>query len=295
MTATTAGETSHALNLSEAIPLLHGLIDEVARALGVRVLFIKGPILTAQGLRSTHQSVDVDVLVDPERLSDLQQGLERLGWAVRVPSTSAQVLPPHSATYAHPVWPCEVDVHNRFPGFLAEPQATFESLWAHRTIATVAGREVPCLEPVAHFAIACLHVLRDLGSPGKRDELDRLVEVAKAMFDTDQRSRLGVLAARTGSLGTLRPVLEARASSPGVRSVGWVAQLGRTPLRRWPATLVHALLLTEAEIRDAQPHAARGRWGLLRARLRRLGLGLRDVPRACMIIRRARRESVAGR
>jgi hypothetical protein len=315
MTAATAGGTSHALNLAEAIPLLHGLVDEVARALGVRVLFIKGPILTAQGLRSTHQSVDVDVLVDPERLSDLQQGLERLGWAVRVPSTSAQVLPLHSATYAHPVWPCEVDVHDRFPGFLAEPQATFEALWAHRTSATVAGREVPCLEPVAHFAIACLHVLRDLGSPGKRDELDRLVEVAKAMFDTDQRSRLGVLTARTDSLGTLRPVLEVlglpnlastttvgdltdwrvRASSPGVRSVGWVAQLGRTPLRRWPATLVHALLLTEAEIRDAQPHAARGRWGLLRARLRRLGLGLRDVPRACMIIRRARRESVAGR
>jgi hypothetical protein len=86
-----------------------------------------------------------------------------------------------------------------------------------------------------------------------------------------------------------------QASSPGVRSVGWVAEFGRTPLRRWPPTLVDALLLTEAEIRDAQPHAAHGRWGLLRARLRRLGLGLRDVPRACMIIRRARRESVAGR
>jgi hypothetical protein len=311
----TESRASHALNLSEAVPLLHGVVGEVARALDVRILFIKGPILTAQGLRGAHQSVDVDVLVDPARVVDLRRGLETLGWAVRVPSTTARVLPQHSSAYAHPLWPCEIDVHDRFPGFLADPTTTFQALWEHMTTASVAGREVPCPTPVAHVAIAALHVLRNAEAPGRREELADLVNVAKAAFGADECAQLAVLAARTASVGTLRPVLEAmglslitdegpdialtawriQASSPGVRSVGWVAQLGRTPLRRWPATLVHALLLTEAEIRDAQPHAGHGRWGLLRARLRRLGLGLRDVPRACMIIRRARRESAAGR
>jgi hypothetical protein len=308
----TESRASHALHLSEAVPLLHGVVGEVARALDVRILFIKGPILTAQGLRGAHQSVDVDVLVDPARVVDLRRGLETLGWAVRVPSTTARVLPQHSSAFAHPFWPCEIDVHDRFPGFLADPTTTFAALWEHRTTAAVAGREVPCPTLVAHAAIACLHVLRNAEAPGRREELAELVHVAKAAFDADACAQFGVLAARTGSVGTLRPVLEAlglplvtdeasdvaltawriQASSPGVRSVGWVAQLGRTPFRRWPGAVLHAVLLTEAEIRDAYPHAAPGAWGLFRARLHRLGRGLRDVPRACRIVRRARREKV---
>jgi hypothetical protein len=212
------------------------------------------------------------------------------------------------------LWPCELDVHSHFPGFLAAPETTFEALWAHRTTAVVAGREVPCAEPIAHVAIAGLHVLRQAEAPGRREELTRLIETVITAFDTEQISQLGELAARTGSLATLRPLLEPlglqpatpvttpvasvadltgwrlRASSPGVRSVAWLAELGGTPLRRWPAVLAHAVLLTEAEIREAQPLAAGGRWGLFRARIRRLRLGLRDVPRACGIVWRLRRE-----
>jgi hypothetical protein len=302
------------LHLDEAVPLLHGLVDEVARALGIRLLFIKGPVLTAQGLRDAHRSVDVDVLVDPARASDLRQGLERHGWGVRVPSTTARVLPRHSTAYAHRLWPCEIDVHDRFPGFLAEPQTTFEALWAHRTSVAVAGRNVLCPQPVAHLAVAALHLLREGTSPRTKEQLARLVELAGAALDTDQLFDLGVLAARTGSLGTLRPVLDAlglpsvvtgttedltdwqvRTSSRGVRSVGWVMELRRTPLRRWPATLVRAVLLTEAEIRDAQPQAAPGSWGLLLARLRRLRLGLRDIPRACRIVWSAYRRRSSDR
>ena len=311
----TESRASHALNLSEAVPLLHAVVGEVARALDVRILFIKGPILTAQGLRDGHQSVDVDVLVDPARVVDLRCGLEALGWGVRVPSTTARVLPQHSSAYAHPLWPCEVDVHDRFPGFLADPTTTFEALWAQRTTATVAGRDVPCPSPVAHVAIASLHVLRNAEAPGRWEELAELINAAKAAFHADDCSQLGVLAARTGSLSTLRPVLEAlglsplpddrsevglsdwriQASSTGVRSVGWVAQLGRTPFRRWPGAVLHAVLLTEAEIRDAYPHAAPGARGLFRARLHRLGRGLRDVPRACRIVWRARHQGLPRR
>jgi hypothetical protein len=53
---------------------------------------------------------------------------------------------------------------------------------------------------------------------------------------------------------------------------------------------LHAFLLTEAEIRKAQPDADPGWRGLQRARLRRLGRGLRDLPRAVRIVRAARRD-----
>jgi Uncharacterised nucleotidyltransferase len=302
-----AAATTSVLHLAEAVPLLHGVVDEVARRRGVRVLFIKGPTLTQQGLRDAHPSVDVDVLVDPARVADLRHGLEELGWAIRVPSTSAQVLPMHSVTYAHPLWPCEIDVHDRFPGFLADPQTTFETLWCHRTTAHVAGREMSCPRPAAHAAIAALHALRDADSATSQHQLSRLIDVLTSTFDDAQRAELVAVARRAGAEGTLWPVLRAlgvaddgspatphdltdwriRTASTGVRSIGWVLELRRTPLRRWPAILLHALLLTEGEIRDAQPEAAPGAWGLLRARLRRLGWGLRDLPRAVRIIRGA--------
>jgi len=309
---------SSVLDLAEAVPLLHGVVDEVARRHGVRVLFIKGPALARQRLRDAHASIDVDVLVDPAELERLRRGLEELGWAVRVPNTSATVLPQHSVTYAHPLWPCEIDLHDRFPGFLADPQATFETLWSYRTQVDVAGRPVPCPQPAPHAAIACLHALRDADSAVNRDELARLIDVMVATFDDAQRDQLVDVARRTGAEGTLWPVLQAlgvdddtsgstphdltdwriRTSSTGVRSIGWVMELRRTPVRRWPAILLRAILLTEAEIRDAQPNAAPGAWGLLRARIRRLGWGLRDVPRAVRIIRGAgadRRDEVPGR
>src|SRR4051794_9236076 len=299
---------SSVLDLAEAVPLLHGVVDEVARRRGVRILFIKGPILGQQGLRNAHASIDVDVLVDPAGFDELRHDLEGLGWAVRVPSEAPQVLATHSVTYAHPLWPCEIDVHERFPGFLASPQATFDALWRYRSVAIVAGRTVPCLERLPHFAIACLHALRDPDSEPKRSELHRLVGLALETFDDAERATLTQVAAATGAAETLEPVLSAlgvqvhssaelatsmtdwriRTSSTGVTSVGWIMELRRTPLRRWPAILRHAVLLTEAEIRDAQPDAAPGVWGLWRARLRRLGWGLRDVPRAVRIIRGAR-------
>jgi hypothetical protein len=299
---------SSVLALAEAVPLLHGVVDEVARRRGVRILFIKGPILGQQGLREAHASIDVDVLVDPARFAELRRGLEELGWAVRVPSDAPQVLPTHSTTYAHRLWPCEIDVHERFPGFLASPQVAFDALWRYRAVATVAGRAVPCLDRVPHFAVACLHALRDPDHEPKRTELRRLVAIARDTFDQGDRETLAQVAGATGAAETLEPVLAAiglrvasaaehatsmtdwriRTSSTGVTSVGWVMELFRTPLHRWPATLLRAVLLTEAEIRDAQPDAAPGPWGLLRARLRRLGWGLRDVPRAVRIIRDAR-------
>ncbi len=250
------------------------------------------------------------MLVDPERKADLAALLEQHGWYVAVPPTSAQILTLHSSTYRHPTRPCEIDLHDRFPGFLADPQQVFEVFWARRVDPTFAGREIPCCDVLAHATIAALHALRDPDLERNQADLDYLVEALGRQLDDHGRTELAQLAQETGSAETLQPVLSrlgvavagersaapadlvawrTRTASTGVKTVPWLAELARTPLRQLPGRLVHAFLLTEAEIRDAQPQAAPGRWGLFRARLRRLAWGLRDLPRAVSIVRAARR------
>ena len=303
---TYASGTGSALALPESVALLHALVDRTARDVGARVLFIKGPVLTRQGLREQHTSVDADVLVEPAAMSRLLDALDALGWKEAVERTGALVLPLHSTTLRNPRWGCELDVHDRFPGFLAEPAEVFEALWERRTTVEVAHREVPCPDEVAHATVAALHWLRDGLSEATREKLKFLVHALEPRLDEAARAELTELVRRTGSAEPLRPFLEMlqvdvpvtehdttawriRTASSGMKTIGWVVELRETPLRQLPGRLWHALVLTEAEIRNEQPDAAPGAWGLFRARLRRLNYGLRALPEAVRIVRRERR------
>ena len=294
------------LDLFESTSLLTCVVHRLAVDEGVPVLFIKGEPLSQQGLRQRHDSVDVDVLVDPSALQHLLKALAELGWKVAVEPTSALVLPLHSTTLRHPNWGCELDVHNRFPGFLAGPADVFEALWERRSTVQIAHREVPCPDIATHGAVAALHWLRDGWSEATRVKLDYLVGALGPGLDGAGRLDLAEFVRRTGAAEPLRPLLDMlaidvpagdhdttawriRTASTGVKSVGWVVELGQTPVRRLPGRLWHALVLTEAEIRNEQPNAAPGAWGLFRARLYRLRYGLRALPEAVRIVWRERR------
>ena len=299
------GATGQHLCSGEAIPLLHSLVTRVAEDAGIRVLFIKGPILAMQGLRPERQSVDVDVLVDPSRFEEMQQRLREIGWRIEVPGTGAHVMTFHSKAYRHDNWPCEIDVHDRFPGFFADPQDVFEVLWARRTTAAIAGREVPCPDILGNTAVAALHALRDPSYERSRRDLAFMTEALGEALDQGQLRELAELAVATGAADTLRPFLDAigapklgegttpakdleawqiRTSSSGVKTVAYLYQLRHARKRQWPPMLWHALVLTEAEVRKAQPDAAPGAWGLFEARVRRLRRGLEDLPRAARIV-----------
>jgi hypothetical protein len=199
-----------------------------------------------------------------------------------------------------------MDVHNRFPGFLADPAGVFEALWERRTTVEIAHRGVPCPDEVAHSMVAALHWLRDGLTPATREKLAYLTATLGPHLDGSGRAELIELARATGAVEPLRPFLDMlaidvpatghdttawriRTASTGVKSVGWVVELRETPLRRLPGRLWHAVVLTEAEIRNEQPNAAPGAWGLFRARLHRLRYGLRALPQAVRIVWRERR------
>lgn len=293
------------LDLGEAVALLHPLVARMAERSDIRALLIKGPIAARQRLRPDWPSIDVDVLVDPSRFEDMQQVLRDNGWRVEVPCTGPPLMPFHSEAYRHDSWPCEIDVHDRFPGFFADPQDVFEELWTRRTSSTIAGRDVPCPDLLGGAAIVALHALREPSYERSRRALAFLTETLDDRFDATQKRELAELAVATGAADTLRPFLDAvgaprlgdtstsaedlrvwqiRTRSTGVRAVSYLYQLRRTPARRLAPFLWHALVLTEGEIRAVQPTAAPGAWGLFRARLRRLRWGLRHIPRAARIV-----------
>jgi hypothetical protein len=199
-------------------------------------------------------------------------------------------------------------VHDRFPGFLAEPAEVFEALWERRTTVQIAHRDVPCPDVLAHCAVAALHWLRDGWSDATREKLEFLVKALDPQLDETGRADLARFVRRTGSSEPLRRFLDMlsidvpatdydttlwriRTATSGMKSVGWVVELSETPLRRLPGRLWHALVLTEAEIRYEHPDAAAGAWGLLQARLRRVRTGLRALPQAVRIVWRERRRS----
>jgi len=294
------------LALTEAVPLAHAVVDQVARDHDVRLLFIKGPTATAQGLRAERVSLDVDALVDPARRGVLAAALTELGWVDENPYTSPTVLPMHSLTHRHPKWPCELDLHDRFPGFFVGPQDVFERLWSRRSTVEVANREIPCPDRSGQALVLALHALRDPHDPTKAAELTDLIGRVSTSYDRDALRDLADLAHDLGAADTAATFLEAvgapavgrgstgradlhawqlRTEPSDATAVSWVAELRHRPKRQWPRYLWYAAWLSDQELRVADPNLPDTRSALLGARLRRLRRGLGAVPQALRDVR----------
>ena len=295
--------------LSEAVPLAHAVVDRVARDRGVRIIFVKGPIAVTQRLRTARESVDVDVLVHPSRLEELISALGMVGW------DDEQVYgTPTAATYSrtirHARWPCELDLHVRFPGFLAAPEEVFERLWARHDSEVLAARELPCLDRTAQALLLAVNALRDPEAHDKRLELDDLVQRVRDSFSASDLTDLADLAQGIGAVETAAPFLhlvgavplgpddadpaELRAwrmrTQPEWRVATWLEDLRTTPKRKWPRYVWYAVMLSETELRNAEPHLPPGRRALLGARLRRVRRGVRAVPGAWRSVRKLDRD-----
>lgn len=298
------GASARALRLEEAVSLGYAMVDRLAKDLGVRALAIKGPVAVVQGVSPAHSSLDVDVLVEPSGHGVLCEAMDRLGWFVEGSFTVPSVLPRHATTLTHDRWPCQVDVHHRFPGLLADPEVTFDALWARRAEISLAGVRLTCGDAVANAVIAGLNALRD----DRQDVVDLVVAQVNTTFDRTARTDMARLAVQVGATLTLAPVLEAvdapavraesvsprdleawlvRSATGRVGSSGWILEVARSPKRRWPAILWRAVVLSEEDIVRRYPGADRGWRHLQRARLSRLGSGLRTLPRAVRVVRLA--------
>jgi len=297
-------EPTVALTNLEAIPLAAAMVSDRAEQAGIRALVIKGLVVEHHGLRPARGYADVDVIVDPVAFDAFTALLGRSGWHPRTHLWVFDKLEVHSLTLVNDNWPCDIDVHARFPGFLAPDQVVFEELWSHRFSFDVAHRPIIATDAAASAAILGLHALR---RPNDERNARELVQLATELRKRpDVSSAMATISAATGSIQTLGPLLDAigvprpegrkvsrrdvrawkRRTEGRSRAGQWITYLSGLPLRRWPRELrivvwpPRELYLQEHPATKDTPAA------LFTARARRVLLGIGDLWR--MLIDRFR-------
>ncbi|WP_170931987.1 nucleotidyltransferase family protein [Brachybacterium massiliense] len=293
-----------------AITLVAAIVADRARRAGLRVLFIKGPFFTAQGVRDPKQSFDLDILLHPEDVDQLVELLAKDGWRLRDHPDAVLPFEEHSVTILHHFWPCTIDVHRFWLGFLQDAALTFERLWQYRERTAVGALafDTPCYEDSA-----VLEALNEIRS-GHRHEgtlagirqrvRGRLGEAAGCRL----RERALQLGAELSAAPFLRPLGQhvsipdapgpayaewvKRLSAEDQSVTAWLLRLRDAPLRRRPGMVVDALALRPSQLRALRPDARPGFRGFLEAWTTRARKGSRDM---CRYIVRERRRGTGRR
>lgn len=272
-----------------------------------RLLVIKGASLTQHALRSPRESADLDILSPPDEVLRSVEALTQHGWRPYAVDTTAHVIPIHSVTLVHERWPLELDLHHRFPGFLADPQEVFDAFWERRQPLEQAHQTVFMPDRNSSVLIAALHYER---SPQMHeDSLTDLRQRAAGLLSPADLTDLAELAARTGCADTLRDFLDSLGAPPigvgtsdpdelaawnlyrtggRVTGLAWLEELRRKPWHQRPRVLWHAVMFTEDELRFKFPDAPAGRRGIWLARYWRLRQAVKALPEARRVMRAQR-------
>lgn len=299
--------TTTNLPLQAAVVLAHALVAHVADELGQRVLFLKGPIATMQGLREPgYVSGDVDALCAAGQERGLIEALAARGWYERPESEAHARFVTHSITLCHAEWPCDIDVHTSFPGFLAPAPTVFEALWAHRETVELAEVAVQGPDYPTQCLVILLHGLRapflaknaseiedsrtrfEEMSAADRDRVLRLVETTAAAevvhdFFAELGIRIPVPASPSAEYLTWRLMTQPS------RTEGWAMAISQSRGAERRRLLYRAVFPTREHLLIDHPAAAISVKATVRAYVTRWVRAARLAPGAVRNVVRARR------
>ena len=287
------------MRLEEAVELGSAWVSALAEEHCIRVLVIKGDTLRHHDLRPQRNSSDIDVLIEPSRFDEFCEALSRAGWMARPMAFISELTTIHSVSFVKQGWPCDIDAHRHFPGFLAPPGDVFESMWRRRESMVFAQRysSIPS-RPMA-LLIMALHSLRTTAAHQGRQSIE-LQQVLRTELSEVETEELNAVAVETGSVLTAGSLLHAfgirtsGAHSPhevaaarawwershaGIHSTYfWIVAFRSARWRERPRILRRALWPAAADIGLASPEFAGRPWLSFQARISRIRRGFAQVP-----------------
>ncbi|MFT4185656.1 MAG: hypothetical protein QM613_00255 [Micrococcaceae bacterium] len=199
-------ETAENLRIIEATSLLYAQLHFLLSKNNIPHIFIKGRALSDQGLRIEKISSDVDVFIAPKNMNKIRDLFTSFGWEVRSDRSlyPPHVVAPHSLSFIHKSWPCDIDVHDQFPGMEVAGDIALQEFIKDEEFFEFAHHKVPFPSIANHAVINGLHILREQQKSEReflflKDALPKLVTEEK-FFDA---------AVKLEALGSLKPIYAA--------------------------------------------------------------------------------------
>lgn len=278
-----------------ALQLAHAVVRHAAEVSGARIIVVKGLAAARIGMRDAWRGADVDVMAEPGRFDALITTLNRLGWHARPADDDQLAFPPHSLSLTHPHWPCDLDVHFRFPGFERADADVFEALWSHRVEAEVADGRIWVTDEVDTVLTLALH---DLRNPRVARHRSDLLALSRHIEPIDPRALIE-RAEELGALACARPFLEPLLPAGRTDAVAWDEPSHEWRLRLLDPLARRIVLFLDGTyrrngvplrrlfapprttiVKDGLPHAPVGTVVLARGYVRRWVRGIRHAPAA---------------
>lgn len=195
--------------------LTYALVSCIARVEDIDLLFFKGPMLHAQGLRDRSHSGDVDAWVRFEDLDRLSTALRAWGWSRR---TATWVN--HSVTLFPGEWGCELDIHHRFPGVEPKRGTAFDVVKFNSEKKRFASIDALVPEKSVAAVISALHLYRP--EPGEPTPDIALQEASDVLV---RGGTACIEAARSlGAAAALEPVLRDAFPQATLNNLGSIPQ-----------------------------------------------------------------------
>ncbi|WP_438853473.1 hypothetical protein [Agromyces sp. M3QZ16-3] len=162
--------------------LARASVQTLAEQTGVRLLHIKGDTQDRSIRSSSAPGTDVDVMVHPDQVDQLDAALRAHGWRVYSTFTGGSPFG-HAQTYVHVTWGY-LDVHRSFPGIGLAPENAFERLWSSRGTVDVARVRCSVPDVSSQAVISILNAARSRRPSGlQREWTDLEPERRKAIED----------------------------------------------------------------------------------------------------------------
>ena len=202
-------DTARGVALRASKDRLFTMVAREAAGRGLRALAGGGNVFAIHGLISPRISRAVSFIIAPSDLAALIEQMRSRGWVVESSRRFFSPLPSAIISMTHEGWPCLLRLHSVIPGFFADPESTFDTLWDRRSSTELHGVDVQILDKIATVVFAAHdRLFGDRSRPSTDTSLEFFLDQFQRVLTVKECRQVLDLVQDVGGAQELRPLLE---------------------------------------------------------------------------------------